>query len=222
MSEIKKFTVDNLAEIDKVLPDVPHRLGFGTTEVTKQEYLNFTEKILRSSTHSTWGFYQNGNLISFMAAFDFPNLPYYGVLNFKVIKKSNYFSQVKSGFFALLDHITKIKESEKRYTFYMTRAIQRNADVRKKLYDEWEKNFPDFFKRYTRTVEEVIPAGQLSQYDYYNKALLRDKVYDNDMMVMKFVCRNEFRTGILTGSQKEISLSIDKGLRNLNSLDGLD
>ena len=216
MIEIKKFNVDNLAEIDKVLPDVPHRLGFGTTEVTKQEYLNFTEKILRSSTHGTWGFYQDGNLISFMSAFDFPNLPYYGVLNFKVIKKSNYFSQVKSGFFALLDHIIKIKESEKRYTCYMTRAIQRNADVRKKLYDEWEKNFPEFFKRYIRTIEEVIPAGQLSQFDYYNKALLRDKVYDNDMMVMKFVCRNEFRTGILTGTQKEISLSIDKDLRKFD------
>jgi hypothetical protein len=217
MIEIKKFNVDNLEEINQALLDVPHRLGFGTTEVTKKEYLNFTEKILRSNTHSTWGFYKDEILISFMSSFDFPNLPYYGVLNFKVVKGTNYFSQVKSGFFALLNHITKVKEGEKRYTFYMTRAIQRNADVRKKLYNEWEKNFPEFFKKYTRTIEEVIPAGQLSQFDYYNKALLRDKVYDNDMMIMQFVCKNEFRTGILTGSQEAVSLSIDKDLRKFDT-----
>jgi len=222
MIEIRKFTADNLEEINQALLDVPHRLGFGTTEVTKKEYLNFTEKILRSNTHSTWGFYKDGILISFMSSFDFPNLPYYGVLNFKVVKASNYFSQVKSGFFALLDHITKVKEGEKRYTFYMTRAIQRHADVRKKLYDEWEKNFSEFFKKYIRTIEEVIPAGQLSQFDYYNKALLRDKVYDNDMLVMQFVCRNEFRQGILKDTQQEVSLSIDRNLRKFDLNNSLD
>jgi hypothetical protein len=222
MKSVKKITVDTLQEIAKQLPDTPQRLGFGTTEVSKQEYLNYTEKILRSSTHETWAYYQDEKLISFMSSFDFPNLPYYGILNFKVIKNTNYFSQIKSGYIDLFNTITEHKEQQQRYTFFVTRAIQRNTDVRKRLFDEWQKYAPEFFNRYLRTIEEVIPAGSLSKYEYFNRALLRDKVYDNDMLIMKWTCRNEFRKKIMNPEQEHVSSLIDKELRKCDSFDSFN
>ena len=210
ITQVRKITIDDLKEIGDALKDVPQRLGFGTTEVTKQEYLNYTEKILRSNTHQTWGFYNDNKLISFMSAFDFPNLPYYGILNFKVLRSVGYYSHVTSGYVALMKAVSESKEEQQRYTFFIARSAQRKYDIRQKLHAEHQQADPEFFKKYLRTVEEVVPAGQLSKFDYFNKALLRDKVFDNDMLIMKWTCRNEYRKNILHGEQEYISSMIDR------------
>jgi len=218
MNIVKKITIEDLNYISEVLPEGQHRLGFGTSSVSKQEYLNYTEKILRSQTHTTWGFFNNADMVSFMSSFDFPNLPYYGLLNFKVLQTSTYYSQVKSGFIDLINFISEQKEAEQRYTFFVTRAVLRRVDARKKLFDEWKNHAPDLYKKYLRTIEEVVPAGQLSKFDYFNKALLREKVFDNDMLIMKWTCRNEFRTNIMTAEQASVSASIDNDLAKGDSL----
>ena len=201
---LQQLTIKNLPEIEKVLGAGPQRIGFGNTKVSRDEYLDMTAKMLSLPAHTTYGCYDDDNLISYMTFFDFPNLPYYGATNFKVLKKFNYYDQVKNGFIKLLD-VCDIKEKEGRYSMLLGRAVYRKVDNRKKILRQFALEAPNFWKKYIRTIEEYIPAGQASQYDYFNKAILRGKIFDNDFIIIKMTCRQEYRN-VLPADLQIISL----------------
>ena len=131
---IKQLTIEDLPLIDSLIDDKPQRIGFGNTKVSRDDYIEMTSKMLTLPAHTTYGCYDNEDhsLISYMTFFDFPNLPYYCATNFKVLKKFNYYNQVKNGFIKLLD-VCEIKEQEGRYSMFIGRAIYRNIDNRKKI-----------------------------------------------------------------------------------------
>lgn len=204
---VRQLTVNDYSLIEQSIGEEDQRIGFGTTKVSRQGYLEMTAKMLGSQTHTTYGCFDatDDSLISYMTFFDFPNLPYYCMTNFKVVKKFNYYNQSKNGFIKFLD-VCNLKEEEGKYSFYVGRAIFRNFDSRVKTIKDFAFNAPDFWKKYIRTIEEFIPAGQPSKYEYFNKAILRGKTFDNDFIILKFTCRQEFRNSILPADLQKISL----------------
>jgi hypothetical protein len=209
---IQKLTIDDLPLIDKLIDDRPQRIGFSNTKVSREDYIDMTAKMLTLPAHITYGCYssEDNSLISYMTFFDFPNLPYYCATNFKVLEKFNYYDQVKNGFIKLLD-VCELKEQEGRYSMFLGRAVYRNVDNRKKIIKQFTLEAPVFWQKYIRTIEEYIPAGQPSKYDYFNKAILRGKVFDNDFIIMRMTCKQQYRT-ILPPELQETSL---KYLENL-------
>lgn len=191
---IKQLTINDLPLIEQSIEDRPQRIGFSNTKISRADYMDMTTKMLTLPAHTTYGCYdsEDHSLISYMTFFDFPNLPYYCATNFKVLKKFNYYDQVKNGFIKLLD-VCEIKEQEGRYSMFLGRAVYRNVDNRKKIIKQFTLEAPVFWKKYIRTIEEYIPAGQTSKYDYFNKAILRGKVFDNDFIIMRMTCKQEFR-----------------------------
>jgi hypothetical protein len=191
---IKQLTISDLPLIDSLIDDRPQRIGFGNTKVSRSDYIEMTSKMLTLPAHTTYGCYddEDHSLISYMTFFDFPNLPYYCATNFKVLKKFNYYDQVKNGFIKLLD-VCEIKEKEGRYSMFVGRSIYRNVDNRSRIFKQWTSEAPEFWKRYTRTIEEYVPAGQNSKYDYFNKAIMRNKTFDNDFVIICIACNQEYR-----------------------------
>lgn len=191
---IQQLTIKDLPEIEPLIGPGPQRIGFGTTKVSREDYIDMTAKMMSLPAHTTYGCYDSNDnsLISYMTFFDFPNLPYYCAMNFKVLKKFNYYDQVKNGFIKLLD-VCELKEQEGRYSMFLGRAVYRRVDNRKKIIKQFTLEAPRFWQRYIRTIEEYIPAGQPSKYDYFNKAILRGKVFENDFIIMRMTCKQEYR-----------------------------
>ena len=192
MIEIKKISVEDLTTIESLIDDKDQKIGFSNKKITKEDYIKFTSKILTSKSYDTYGFFINEEFISFMSCVNFPNLPYYGILNFKVLKKYNFYDVTKNGFLHLKEHISNIKEKEKYYSFYVARAA-RDSKLSNKIINRSFSVFSQFYKKYIVTIEELIPANHKSKFEYFNKALLMDKVFDEDFLIYKFTCKDEYR-----------------------------
>jgi hypothetical protein len=202
----KTFTKDFLP----LIPDGPQKIGFGTTTIPKQNYLNWVYHQLSDNQYNLWCCYTDtGEPVSFISTFDFPNLPYYTITNFKVVKKFDFYNEVTNGYLDLMNHCIEQQELKHLYSFYTFRAFGRKKNNRLWMTKSAAKNLPKYYDRYTKVVEEFIPAGQASKYDYFNKVLLRDKIYENDTAVMKWTCKDQYRE-ILDGEQKDLIVIINK------------
>jgi hypothetical protein len=209
MYQIKKINLDHLPIIENMIPNTTQRVGFGGDKVSKEDYLKYTERLLASNSHTTWGLFDNDEFISYMTSFDFPNLPYHGIINFKVLKNFNLYDTTINGYDHLMDYIAELKEKEHRYSFFTARAA-RSPKLRTKIANSTVNVRQEFWTKYIMTIEEHVPAGQPSQFEYFNKALFRDKVFTNDFLVFKFTCRNKFRSfKTLNGDELVLKTDVD-------------
>jgi hypothetical protein len=192
MFEIKKISIDYFDTIKQSIDDNDQRIGFGKTKIGKEDYLKFTEKILKSNAYQTYGYFLDNELISYISNFNFPNLPYHGFTNFKVIKKFNFYNGTDNGMWRLTVHIASLKEQENYYSFYVARTVK-SAKLAERIHISSKRNFPQFYEKYIYTIEEFIPPKTPSKYEYFNKALLMDKVFDEEFLIYKFTCKEEYR-----------------------------
>lgn len=192
MYEVRKLSSEDLPLIVSKLEPGPQKYAYGHDHMPYEEYLAFTTRLLSYPGCGTWGFFEDGELVSFMTAFDFQTLPYYGLTNFKVLKKFNFYNSSKNGWTPLIEKITEVKEKEQRYTFFAGQAA-RSFNVRRKTAELSVDDSPSFWNRYMMTIEEYIPANNPSKFDFFNKAILRDKIFTSDFIVFKFTCKNIYR-----------------------------
>jgi len=191
---IKILTMDNFEALKELIGPAPQKIGFSDTYVSSDDYFDYLKTCLTHPLHKTYAYYDNDELVSFITLCDFPALPYYAVINFKVIKKFNTYDQEKNGIHQFQE-VYFSKESENRYSFYKMRGFK-SPKLMKRVTRGIVNAMPEFFDRYHRTIEEYIPAGQMSQYEPFNKILLRGHTFNDDCVIFKFTCKQEYRTNL--------------------------
>lgn len=192
---IQRLTEKDYPEIKRLIGTDPQRVGFSHTLLSNEEYMKYLYVCLTHPVHQTYAYIDDqGDLVSFVSLADFGRLPYYGIVNFKVVKKFNTYNQEENGIHQFQE-VYFNKEKENRHTFFKLRGF-RNERLMKKVTRGIVNAMPAFFDRYHRTIEEYIPAGQLSQWDAFNKMMLRNKPLNEDSVIFKFTCKQEFRINL--------------------------
>lgn len=192
---IERLTEYDYPELKKLIGTEPQRVGFSHTLLPNEEYMKYLYVCLTHPAHQTYAYINDqGEFVSFISLADFGRLPYYGIVNFKVVKKFNTYNQEENGIHQFQD-VYFSKEKEDRYSFFKLRGF-RSERLMKKVTRGIVNAMPEFFDRYHRTIEEYIPAGQLSKWEAFNKMLLRGRPMKEDCVVFKFTCKQEFRTNI--------------------------
>jgi hypothetical protein len=155
--------------------------------------------------------YEGDEPISMIGFYNFSMIPEYALLNLKVFKKSNYFDINKNGYMHISELVNR-KEKENRYSFLFLRSVGHtrlnSGRITREMVNtvtNMEHNFGiDFAKKYIRTIEEHIPAGETSKIDAYSKILFRGKVFEEDTVVCRFTCLQKYRSNLPEHIQKDI------------------
>jgi hypothetical protein len=205
---IKILTTDDLPMLKTLIGTGPQKIGFSDTQITSDEYFNYLNLCLTHPLHKTYAYINEENeLVSYLTLCDFPGLPYYANINFKVIKKFNTYRQNDNGI-RQFQEVYFNKEKENRYAFFKMRGLK-SIRMEEKLTKGIAEAMPEFFNRYHRTIEEYIPAGQASKYEPFNKILLRGHKFNSDCVVYKYTCKQEFRNNVPEEIQ-QVSLQLEK------------
>ena len=192
---IQILTESDIPMVRKLIGDAPQKIGFSDTVISNEEYFEYLDLCIVHPLHKTYAYFNDaGDLVSYITLCDFPALPYYAVINFKVVKKFNIYDQEQNGMHQFQE-VYFSKEKENRYSFYKLRGF-RSPRLMKRVTKNLVNAMPVFFDRYHRTIEEFIPAGQYSKYDPFNKLLFRGHTFNDDSVIFKFTCKQEYRTNI--------------------------
>lgn len=150
-------------------------------------------KTLNSSDILVIGNFINEELIASVCAHSWKSLPHYTFFDFFTTKNCSYkfYDNAESLFRYSFNHF----EKSKRYTFYMMtklRAFQKTELIKNNQMTKIVKNLPSFM-RYDIYVEELISAGEQSDYKIHNE-LLRNQHWNCPTLIRKGCLKQEFRT----------------------------
>jgi hypothetical protein len=196
---IRKATVADIRTIAELLPPGDQRIGFGKTTMSQEKFIEYLHVCITFEHHETYLYYKGDQLYSMLSCYDSAVAPWWCALNFKVFKIETLFDATQNGWVDLGDHIAKIKESQGRYSFFYVKTVRDMSKLMKKKYaKEYTNNFSQtgIGNRYINTIEEYIPAGQESKYEFFKKTLLRNQIFLQDVAISKWTCLQEFRTGM--------------------------
>ena len=196
---IRKATVSDIPSIIELLPLGDQRIGFGKTTMSREKFIEYLFVCVNFENHETYLYYKGDQLYSMLSCYDSNVAPWWCALNFKVFKTELLFDPSQNGWIDLGDHVAKIKESQGRYTFFYVKTVRNMSRLMKKKYaTEYINNFSQdgIGNRYINTIEEYIPAGQESKYEFFKKTLLRNQIFLEDVAVTKWTCLQQFRTGV--------------------------
>ena len=196
---IRKAIPEDVRTMAELLPLGDQRISFGKTVMSKEKFIEYLYVCVNFENHETYLYYKGDQLYSMMACYNSTVAPWWCALNFKVFKPELLLDARQNGWIDLGDHIAKIKESQGRYTFFYLKTVRNMSNLMKKRYaTEYVNSFSQdgIGNRYIQTIEEYIPAGEESKYDFFKKTLLRNQVFLEDVAVTKYSCLQKFRTGI--------------------------
>lgn len=193
----KLATLDDLDYIVSYLNKDEVRIASGLTTMPRDEYINYTRKLLSNKEYSTWLHIEDGELNQYFTCYDFKSLPYYVIFNYrKVAKPTKLFSIFHEKFNEVLDFIVPKQEAKNLYSFYLLRVSIRNG--RKLTFERQSTNMKGdmhlFFKRYFRVIEEYIPKGQTSTSETFRTLMFRGVTFPEDVYITKYICKQEYRT----------------------------
>lgn len=197
---LKKLTIADLPKLKELIGTKPQKIGFSDTYISNDDYFDYLKLCLTHSLHNTYGYIHEGEIVSFLTTCDFPGLPYYAIINFKVIKKFNTWDPGHNGLIEYQD-LFFAKEKEGRYAFYMMRAFK-NARLLNKVTARMRANMGELYNRYHLTIEDYVPAGQYSRWEPFNKILFRGHTFNDDNVIYKFSCKQDFRNNVPTEVQQ--------------------
>ena len=183
-----------MPELKQLIGSAPQKIGFSDTYVSNDEFFDYMKTCITHHLHTTYGYYDDQGLVSIITLCDFPGLPYYAIINFKVIRKFNVWDPANNGM-AQFQEVYFSKEKEERYSFFMMRGFK-NPKLVRHVSRKVKLSMTDLFDRYHRTIEEYIPAGHMSKWEPFNKILFRGHTFNDDSVLYKFTCKQEFRTNV--------------------------
>lgn len=190
---IKILTVSDWEDISKEILKVnKHTVAQTKFAISQEEYLKYTYKLLTHPLNTMYGFYKDDILTSYICATEYPGFQEYVVNNWKSLKPQGAFDPRKNGWGELFTRMLSDMEAKGKYSFFLVKT----TDVKRlqfhriqRLYDEAAPNL----LRYERTIEEIVPAGKSSRWEYYRRALYYENVYDYETMVLRFTCKQKYR-----------------------------
>ena len=199
---------DSLATAIKALPY--HRVAQTRQNVSEEEFLKYTYAIFRAPNSTVYGYYNDANeLSSMISVVGFSQMPAYAVYNWRNLKPTNIYDPVKNGWAALWNRLIEDQEAKKLYTFYMLRTTEISRLQYKKYHNIYMTHVPKFLD-YERTVEEVVPAGQFTNWGFFNTILYHGKPLDYETMVLKFTCKQKFRNNVNQDLQTSLTIEFDE------------
>jgi len=208
---IKILTLDDwdtLASAIKALPF--HRIAQTRQTVTEEEFLKYTYTILKVPTSTVYGYYNDNNeLSSTISTVAFSQMPAYAVYNWRNLKPTNLYDPVKNGWSALWNRLLEDHEARQLYNFYMLRTTDISRLQYKKFHNIYMKHSPKFLN-YERTVEEVVPPGQFTNWGFFNTILYHGKPLDYETMVLKFSCKQKFRNNVSSDLQSSLTMEYNE------------
>lgn len=209
----KLLTTNDIGLIDSLVGPGDQRIGMSRTKIPRQDYIDYVAQSITLPNHELYMWYDGDEPVSMICFYNFSMIKEYAVLNQKVFRKLNYFDGTKNGFMNIAELI-KQKEDEHRYSFIFLRSVGHtrlnNGRVMRDMFKAGAaSNFNytfglDFAKKYIRTVEEFVPAGETSKIDAYSKILFRGKKFEEDTVVCRFTCLQKYRTNLPPHVQEDI------------------
>lgn len=199
---------DSLATAIKALPY--HRVAQTRQTVSEEEFLKYTYAIFRAPNSTVYGYYnENGELTSTISAVSFSQMPAYAVYNWRNLKPNNIYDPVKNGWAALWTRLITDQESKKLYTFYMLRTTEIARLQYKRYHSVYMKHVPKFLN-YERTVEEIVPSGEFTNWGFFNTILYHGKPLDYETMVLKFTCKQKYRNNVNPDLQESLTIEFNE------------
>ncbi len=185
-------------------------------EQTKELYFSYN-KFMRTVVHTTednfvtwldrggkyveiYGAFLDNELIGIMRCRKWESLPIYNMSS--LFTKKGMFSVYNyiegHPFPRLQDHILEKYEANGYYTWYYHRQIRpayyrltrKNKDLLRICNMGWDDQRSQY--RYDRVVEEIVKKGSEAEHPNH-RALLRNEVWNNDIMVVKCSLKQEYR-----------------------------
>lgn len=172
-----------------------HRIGMSRQSLSTEQYLQYTYSFLRKEGTAIYGFYDNIGIKSMISVVDFSTIPSYGVYNFKNFRTDTIYNPIKNGWTELWNTIFQVQEEKKLYSFYLLRTAEINRLNYKRYHSTYMNGSPKFLN-YVRTLEELVPANSHPKWDLHNSLFYFGKTYDHDTMILKFTCKQQYRTGV--------------------------
>jgi len=191
---IKILTMADMPLLKQLIGSDPQKIGFSDTYISNSDYFDYMKTCIIHPLHKTYGYFDNDELVSLITLCDFPALPYYALVNFKVVKKFNTWVPEQNGMKQFLE-VYFSKEKEERYSFFMMRGFK-NARLARHVSRQVRLSMGELWDRYHETIEEYIPAGQQSKWEPFNKILFRGHTFNDDSVLYKFTCKQEYRTNV--------------------------
>ena len=197
--EIRLATKMDIPVISQLIPEGEQRVGFGRTKISRDKFIEYIQRCILLEHHQTYLFYREDVLVSMMACYDSNIAPWWCALNFKVFNPTGLMDGFENGWVTMGDHIAKLKEAEGRYSFFYVKAVRNTPRfMERKIMQEYAGKFEEdgIAKRYTRTIEEFIPAGQSSKNPLFEKILIRGHKFVDDVVIIQWICLQQYRTGL--------------------------
>ncbi len=202
---IKILTLDDWKEIEtEVSKTKNHQVAQTKRTISVDEYLNYTYKILSSPSTTMYGFYKDGILSSYMCSIKIMIAPEYIVANWKNLRPSPVFNPFTNGWGDLWTRMVTDMEAQGRYAFMLVKT----TDVKRLQFQRVQRMYEQASPKltnYERTVEEVVPAGQTSKWEYFRRTVYYDGKCDYDTLVFKFTCKQEHRTNLTKELQESVT-----------------
>lgn len=201
---IKILTLDDWDELSAAIKKLPfHRIAQTRQTVSEEEYLKYTHNILKRESTIVYGYYKDDILTSTISVARISVFPTYGVYNWRNLKPDVVYNPVKNGWSELWTHLLNEQENAGLYTFYMLRTTDLGRLSYSKYHDTYMKTVPKFLN-YERTVEEVVPAGQKTKWQFFDLILYFGKPLEHDTMVLKFTLKQQHRNNVAPDLQREL------------------
>lgn len=196
MYYIKYLSADNWMEVKEKLDNISvFRIGQTKEEMDKDLYYEYTKNSLHDDKDKVLGFYLNDELTSITTVSEFNFMPAYLIKNFRHFGKSNLYNPLQNGLGPFLDFLINFYEKQHIYTFYMVKTANAKRINQVRVRNLLLTGAPSL-KKYELTVEELIKAGTKSTYRVHSEAVCLGHVFQHDVIIMRWSCRQEFRTYI--------------------------
>lgn len=194
---ITKLSLDDWPVIEAAIKTNTsvHRVGMSRETMPLDAYLKYTYAFFKNKNATVFGYYDNIGIKSMISVVDLSAMPSYGVYNFKNFRPDSIYNPVKNGWTELWNTIFQIQEEKNLYAFYLLRTAELNRLNYKRYHSIYMDGSPKFLN-YARTLEELVPADSLPKWDLHNSLFYFGKTYNHDTMVLKFTCKQKYRTDI--------------------------
>lgn len=202
---IKILTLDDWKDIEtEVSKTKHHQVAQTKRTISVDEYLDYTYNAMKNSSTTMYGFYKDGVLSSYMCSIKIQITPEYIVANWKNLRPTPIFNPFTNGWGDLWTKMVSDMEAEGRYSFILVKT----TDVKRLQFQRVQRMYEQaspILTNYIRTVEEVVPAGQTSKWEYFKRTVYYDNKFDYDTLVFRFTCKQEHRRNLSKELQESVT-----------------
>jgi hypothetical protein len=195
MIQIRKLTINDWDLVEsKIRTSKNFNIAQTKESIGLESYLSYTLESFQASTRDTIvGYFENNELISMTSFYNFKIMPAYLFKNFKHFKETNLYNPLTNGFAPTMNKIIELQEQQHCYTFYVVKTANHKRLNQKRLRSlMFDEGCPKL-KNYIISVEELVPGGTQSKYQFHYEGMYFKHILQEDTVVLRFTLPQEFR-----------------------------